>query len=93
MPRAGDVFADARGDDRTMRVSWHAESGVAVVSLWAGRMCRASFRLPVSEIPRLIAALGPMAARGPTRDGPAQDGPPSVAPPAPTEPPADSEAS
>ena len=60
MPRAGDVFADVRSRDRTMRVSWHAEAGEAgqvVVSLWAGRECRASFRLPAADVPRLINTL------------------------------------
>jgi hypothetical protein len=60
LPRAGDVFADVRSRDRTMRVSWHAEAGEAgqvVVSLWAGRECRASFRLPAADVPRLIETL------------------------------------
>jgi hypothetical protein len=60
MPRAGDVFADVRSRDRTMRVSWHAEAGEAgqfVVSLWTGRECRASFRLPAADVPRLIETL------------------------------------
>jgi hypothetical protein len=60
MPRVGDVFADVRAADRTMRVSWHAEAGdggQVVVSLWSGRDCRASFRLPAADVPRLIETL------------------------------------
>jgi hypothetical protein len=60
MPRVGDVFADVRSADRTMRVSWHAEAGdggQVVVSLWCGRDCRASFRLPAADVPRLIETL------------------------------------
>jgi hypothetical protein len=57
IPRSGDVFTDARGGDRAMRVSWHAESGMVVVSLWAGRLCRASFRLPAADVPRLLGTL------------------------------------
>jgi hypothetical protein len=60
MPRVGDVFSDVRAADRTMRVSWHAEAGdggQVVVSLWSGRDCRASFRLPVADVPRLIETL------------------------------------
>jgi len=57
LPRVGDVFADVRGDDRTMRVSCHEDRGVVVVSLWAGKMCRGSFQLPIGDLPRLRAAL------------------------------------
>jgi hypothetical protein len=58
MPKVGDLFADVRGDDRTMRISRHEEQGLVVVSLWAGKVCRASFRLSLDEVPRLIEALG-----------------------------------
>jgi hypothetical protein len=57
LPKAGDVFSDARGDDRTMRVSRHDEQGMVVVSLWAGKHCRASFRLPLDAVPDLVGAL------------------------------------
>ena len=57
MPTVGDVFQDVRGDDRTMRVSYHQDRGVMVVSLWAGPVCRGSFRLPAEEIGRLAALL------------------------------------
>lgn len=79
MPRAGDLFADARGDDRTMRVSWHAEADTVVVSLWAGRTCRASFRLPAADVPRLIETLT-AAVRPPVDDaGPAEPTSPAPA--------------
>jgi hypothetical protein len=58
LPNPGDVFADVRDADRTMRVSQHRDSGVVVVSLWAGRTCRASFQLAVGDLPRLLAAIG-----------------------------------
>jgi hypothetical protein len=54
-PKDSETFADVRGEDRTMRVTRHDESGIVVVSLWAGKLCRASFRLPTSELPRLAA--------------------------------------
>ena len=57
MPTVGDVFQDVRGDDRTMRVSYHQDRGVMVVSLWAGPVCRGSFRLADEEIGRLAALL------------------------------------
>ena len=37
LPAAGEVFLDARGADRALRVSWHAEADVVVLSLWQRR--------------------------------------------------------
>jgi hypothetical protein len=70
LPPAGEVFLDARGSGRAMRVTWHSEADVVVLSLWAGRTCSGSFRLPVDEVPDLIDALragldGAYAARRP----------------------------
>ena len=62
MPSLGDVFADVRGDNRTMRVSCHVERGIVVVSLWAGAMCRGSFRMAADDVERLISTLGEMRA-------------------------------
>ncbi len=69
-PSPGDVFTDVRGDDRTMRVSYHHESDLVVVSLWAGRDCRASFRLAADDLTRLIAFLNLARAGRPTADQP-----------------------
>lgn len=57
MPAVGDLFIDVRGDDRTMRVSHHQEHEVVVVSLWAGPVCRGSFRLAAGDVGRLAAFL------------------------------------
>jgi hypothetical protein len=57
MPTVGDVFHDVRGDDRTMRVSYHQDRGIVVVSLWAGRVCRGSFRLAADDVARLAVLL------------------------------------
>jgi hypothetical protein len=56
-PRLGELFVDARGDGRTMRVSLHPDRGLVVVSLWAGATCRASFQLPLDEAVRLSEVL------------------------------------
>lgn len=72
LPSPGDVFADVRGDDRTMRVSYHQDSGIVVVSLWAGPNCRASFRVKPADLARLIAVLTEVAA---TTQVPAPDEP------------------
>ena len=57
LPTAGEVFLDARGSDRALRVSWHAEVDVIVLSLWHGGTCTGSFRLPAEDVPDLIDAL------------------------------------
>jgi hypothetical protein len=62
MPSVGDIFHDVRGDDRTMRVSYHQDRGVVVVSLWAGTVCRGSFRLAADDIGRLAGLLSGMTA-------------------------------
>jgi hypothetical protein len=57
LPAAGEVFLDARGGDRALRLSWHDEAGVVVLSLWSGGTCTGSFRLPLADLPALVAAL------------------------------------
>lgn len=57
LPLRGDVFLDARGADRGMRVSWHHEQGLVVVSLWRADTCIGTLQLPREEVPRLIVAL------------------------------------
>lgn len=50
-------FTDHRGVVRRMRVAWHPERGVVVLSLWQGDGCTGTFRLPIADAPRLIALL------------------------------------
>lgn len=57
LPAAGSVFFDARGDGRALRVSWHSESDMVVLSLWRDNVCVGSFRLAVDEVPDLIELL------------------------------------
>lgn len=57
LPVRGDIFLDARGGDRSLRVTWHPESAVVVFSLWRGRTCVGSFRLPVEDAPALVEIL------------------------------------
>ncbi|GAB3405023.1 hypothetical protein [Flindersiella endophytica] len=59
LPTHGEVFLDARGGDRSLRISWHHESpdGVVVLSLWRSGLCVGSFRLRSREVPLLIDAL------------------------------------
>jgi hypothetical protein len=57
LPASGEVFLDSRGGGRALRVSWHAEADVVVLSLWSGRTCSGTFRLPAEDVPDLIEAL------------------------------------
>ncbi|WP_183096146.1 hypothetical protein [Nocardioides stalactiti] len=57
LPRTGSVFLDARGDDRALRVSWHEEQDLVVVSLWRDNVCTGSFRLAADEVPDLVDTL------------------------------------
>ena len=48
---------DARGSDRALRVSWHSEADLVVLSMWRDNVCSASFRLSIEEVPELVAML------------------------------------
>jgi hypothetical protein len=69
LPRLGEVFFDVRSAARSLRISWYADTGVAVLSIWQGGTCTGSFRLPMADLPRMIEALqrGPDGARDPVR--------------------------
>jgi hypothetical protein len=60
MPSVGDVFADVRDEGRTLRVSYHEDRGVVVLSLWSGAICRGSFRMNTADVGRLLAVLAQM---------------------------------
>jgi len=78
LPRLGEVFFDVRGDSRSMRLSWYADTGVAVLSIWQGGMCTGTFRLAIGDLPRMVETLqrGPAGQRQ-ERDG-AAPGPQSA---------------
>src|SRR5579871_3734305 len=57
LPRLGEVFFDVRGSSRSMRLSWYADTGVSVFSIWQGGTCTGTFRLPMEELPRLVDSL------------------------------------
>ena len=57
LPATGEVFLDTRGAGRALRVSWHGEADVVVLSLWHGGTCSGTFRLAVEDVPDLIDAL------------------------------------
>jgi hypothetical protein len=57
LPVRGEVVADARGNGRALRVSWHPEHGLAVLSVWRGTLCVATVQVEGSEVPHLVDVL------------------------------------
>jgi hypothetical protein len=60
LPAVGQVYVDGRGDERTLRVSWHHEvgkEGVVVLSLWRDGVCVGSFRLQADQVRDLVEVL------------------------------------
>ena len=57
LPRTGSIFFDARGDERALRVSWHEEADLVVVSLWRDNVCTGSFRLAGDDVADLVDTL------------------------------------
>src|ERR1700733_1925443 len=76
LPRLGEVFFDVRGDSRSMRLSWYADTGVAVFSIWQGGTCTGTFRLPMDDLARMIEALrrGPQGQQAGRREAPGETG-------------------
>src|SRR6202161_3242069 len=77
LPRLGEVFFDVRGNSRSMRLSWYADTGVAVFSIWQGGTCTGTFRLPIDDLTRMVEALrrGPQGPRARRREAPGEAGP------------------
>jgi hypothetical protein len=57
LPRTGEIYLDARSAARALRVSWHSEAGLVVLSLWRDNVCAGTFRLAIEEVPDLIDVL------------------------------------
>lgn len=57
IPRLGGVVRDARGQGRALRVSWHGEDGLVVLSLWDGARCTGTVRVAAADVPALVEAL------------------------------------
>jgi hypothetical protein len=56
-PGSGAVLTDVRGENRWMRVTWHDEAGVVVLSLWRDASCVSTLRLAREDVPALVSAL------------------------------------
>ncbi len=57
IPEFGGVVRDARGGGRALRVSWHPEDDLVVLSLWDGARCTGTVRLAAADVPALLEAL------------------------------------
>ncbi|MCW2885106.1 MAG: hypothetical protein JWL58_1968 [Streptosporangiaceae bacterium] len=57
LPRVGEVFFDDRGEDRALRLSWHPDAEVMVVSIWNSGACTGTFRLAAKDVPVLMETL------------------------------------
>lgn len=68
LPVSGEILHDARGDGRWMRVTWHDEADLVVLSLWRDESCVATFRLAPDQVPQLVHDLvAGLGARGDRR--------------------------
>jgi hypothetical protein len=61
---SSEVFLDARGAERALKVTWHHEVGIVVLSLWRGDRCVGTLQLAADEVPGAIAALSQGLAEG-----------------------------
>jgi hypothetical protein len=75
----GEVFLDARGQGRALRLTWHHEADVVVLSLWRDRMCAGTFRLSTADVNEFVDALVEGLREAPA-DGEAPATPPPVVP-------------
>ena len=57
MVLGAEFFLDTRGDARSLRLRWHHDAGLVLLSLWRGSECTGTFRLAIEEVPVLIDAL------------------------------------
>jgi hypothetical protein len=71
IPTLGGVVRDVRGRGRALRVSWHGEDGLVVLSLWDGPRCTGTVRVAAPDVPVLVEAL--QAGLRPPTAGPPED--------------------
>lgn len=57
IPHQGAVFFDPRDEGRFLRVSFHEEQNLFVLSWWRDSTCLGTFHLLPDEAPRFIHAI------------------------------------
>jgi hypothetical protein len=55
LPTRRDVFVDQRGAG--LRVTWHPERDLVVLSVWHDQSCVGTFRMAIQDVPRLSGLL------------------------------------
>jgi hypothetical protein len=68
LPAHGEVFPDARGAGRWIRVTWHQEADLVVLSLWRQGTCVGTARVTRDDVPMMVSALVQGLAGQPARD-------------------------
>lgn len=63
LPGMPELFVDERG--AALRVTWHAEPDLVVLSVWRGERCVGTVRLSPDEAGRLARFLDAVGARPP----------------------------
>jgi hypothetical protein len=48
---------DTRGDGRALRVTWHPDDGVVVLSVWRGNVCAATARIATEDVADVLEVL------------------------------------
>ena len=64
LPHRRDILLDQRGEGRALRVTWHHEASVVVVSVWRQDRCTGTVRLAAEDVPALVAVLADGLAEG-----------------------------
>jgi hypothetical protein len=57
LPTIGGVVVDAGRPERALRVSWHYDAHLVVLSFWDGPRCSGTVRVAAEDVPDLIHAL------------------------------------
>lgn len=58
LPRAGETYDDLRGEGRRLRVAWHTERDVVVLSLWRDNVCTGTVQLSAADAADLVDVIG-----------------------------------
>jgi hypothetical protein len=57
LPRRRDIVLDRRGEGRALRVTWHHDASLVVVSVWRQDRCSGTVHVAAEDVPALIAVL------------------------------------